>query len=296
MEVGATNVGQRKPPIGLENLVSQEMSEQVMDELDERKKNRKKSSHVEASTASEIANRKNSIKSLKKDSDNRKSQKSKDNPYYEKELNFEDTVELTKIKWQKNAEGQVDIQPNIETPLMSSVDLKYEAREILRTKGHEIDILGQLPRLKQSFIQNYIQSKSANVFVSKYAAFKVGVIGQTLTMLGVSSEDLIQLKKKAHRQAINENVELMGETIYNQELMALVHGVGRKTKQSRQLLAETQQKLIGQMNALGKGHYWDEARLLEEKIKQLDIISEEFRRDHRALSYQYEFMIQEVSN
>lgn len=280
---------------GQGSQVHAELSEQVAEEMDARKKDKKQAVHQQASVVQSIVREPVRVQKKDRDKNDSRSQES-ENPYEEPELSFDDTVELTRIQWKQTSSGDVDIDPDIEHPIVSSVDLKYDAKEILRSKGHEINFLGQLPRLKQSFIQNYIQSKSSSLLVSKYGAFKVGIIGQSLSVLGVSSEDILQLKKKAHQQAIQENIEMMGETLYNLELMELVHGVSRKTKKSRQLLMETQNKLIGQMNALGRGDYWDEARLLEGKIQQLSVIEEEFNRDYRALLYQYEFMSQDVNS
>ena len=292
MEVGNRHIRQGVTSPSRESANHAELNEQAVEEMDEKKKARKREAR-QAVTAQTLA--KESLRQSSKDRQKQQfSQLSEDSPYGEPELSFDDKVELSQMKWKTTDDGSVDIDPELDTPLATSVDLKYEAKEILRTKGHKINFMGQLSRLKQSFIQNYIQSKSSSTFVAQYGAFKVGVIGQTLSLLGVSSEVITQLKKKAHQQAIKENIELMGETIYNLELMELIHGNSRKTKQSRQLLMETQGKLIGQMNALDQGHYWNNDRILEEKIHQLSVILEEFKRDHRALSYQYEFMVQEV--
>lgn len=55
-------------------------------------------------------------------------------------------------------------------------------------------------------------------FLSAYAKFKVGVLVQMLSVLGVAPEELGQLQKQALADAIQENIALMEENMYTSEL------------------------------------------------------------------------------
>lgn len=206
----------------------------------------------------------------------------------------EDNVSIGNTKWTKNEEGKYELKAALKDPLLTSVDLKNDGNAILKLFGQKIDFSPKLSQLQQTYMQNTVQAKSSNFFLSKYAQFKVGLIGQMLTAMGVTPEELQIMQKKALEGASEENLNNMGENIYNMELTELLHGKSRKSKKSLAMYAEAQQQLMQQMTLLGKPNYWSKARFLEERIKQMKKIREEFKQERDALAYQYEFLIQEV--
>ena len=82
----------------------------------------------------------------------------------------------------------------------------------------------------------------------------------------------------------------MAENIYNYELIELLYNKTRKAKRNLQLIQESQQQLKVQMINLGYENYWNKKRLLEEKLKQLKRIHEEFSKERQILCYKYEFL------
>ena len=140
--------------------------------------------------------------------------------------------------------------------------------------------------LQEQFTQSILQSRSSNLFLSKFAQFKVGMIGQLLSRLGFTVEDLEKLKKHAIEGGKTENIKSMQENIYNQELSNLIAGGGKKTKKAQAMFLEVQSQLIAQMTLLGNEDYWNNQRLMEEQISQCYKILEEFNSEKKALEYQ----------
>jgi hypothetical protein len=211
-------------------------------------------------------------------------------------INISDKVKISKTSKQaakkdnnKIKTGQV--QTNLETS--DKTQLSDDGQYILKILGLKIDFSNKISDLMESFMRNIVQARSHNFFLRKYAQFKVGIIGQLLSTIGVAVEEIKDLQKKAIKGAVEENVKLMGENIYNLELTELVHGKKRKVRRALALFREVEQQLIRQMNMLGKTNFWSMSRLIEERIKQCKKIKEEFLREKDALQYKFEFIKQE---
>lgn len=203
----------------------------------------------------------------------------------------EDQVDLS-FHWENDESGSPRLEPHLRDTLVTSVDVENDSQKILRILGYKIDLTSKLSELKQSFIQNIIQSRSHNFFLSRFASFKVGMLGQTLSLLGVSPEEIQTLKKEAIANAIKENKALMEENIYNMELTELVYGKGAKLNKAMAMFKEVEQQLVRQMNMLGQQNYWNPARLLEERLTQCRKIREELEKERKTLQYMYDYMVQ----
>ncbi|NBV41718.1 hypothetical protein EBR96_02985, partial [bacterium] len=153
-----------------------------------------------------------------------------------------------------------------ETPLVTSVDLTGKNVEAAKSIGYKIDLNDKLGQLKQALMQNVVQSRSANFFVSKYAQFKVGMLVRLLAVLGVPPEEITALQHKAIQDAIQENINLMAENLYSMELTELVYGLGKKSRRNLRIFKEVQKQLMAQMAILGQKGYWTETRITEERL------------------------------
>jgi len=200
-----------------------------------------------------------------------------------------DRVEIRSLLWEQNDDGEFQLKTDTESSVVSTVDLKDNGSKILRSLGHKIDFLAKLPQLKVAFMQNLVQSRSANFFLSKFAQFKVGLMGQLLGALGVTQEEIRKLKKEAIKGAIEDNIQLMGENLYNAEISELIHGRHGKMKRAFAMFKEIENQLRNQMALLGRRSYWSNLRFLEEKMTQLKKIEEEFVKEKGDLEYQLKF-------
>lgn len=200
-----------------------------------------------------------------------------------------DKVEIRSTSWDKNKKGEFELKASLSDTFVTSIDLKNDGAAILRSAGQKIDYSSRITQLKQSFMQNVVQSRTGNFFLSKYAQFKVGVTGQLLTWLGLTPQEIEKLSKKALEGAIAENEKLMGENIYNIEITDILYGKSKKVKRSMAMLTQIEQQLTKQMALLGKPDFWNKARIAEEHFKQCKKIEEEFQQERNLLAYQLEY-------
>jgi hypothetical protein len=199
----------------------------------------------------------------------------------------------SKMKWTQAPDGSYQLDAHLKDVTPSSIDLRHNGKEILKNMGQRVDMPGKMPELKESYIQNMIQSRSHNYFLSRYAAFKVGMIGQLLSTMGVSQEELQKLQKRALEGAKADNIAQMSENMYNLLLTELLHGNTRKSQKTLAMFGEAERQLIAQMERLGFSGHWDVKRITEERIKQAKKIREEFVKEKNTLNYHYLYLLQD---
>jgi hypothetical protein len=215
-------------------------------------------------------------------------------------LDMKDEVVLSSFSWAKDNKKQSKLKKSQKTQSKADAQeivkasqetkaVEADGLKILRVLGIKINMTSKVSELKESLLRNTVQARSHNFFLAKFAQFKVGIIGQLLSVLGVSQEELQKLQKKALGAAVDENMRLMGENVYNLELTELVYGKSKKVRRSLAMYAEIQTQLMLQMKALGRPGYWTKVRLLEERIMQCKKIKQEFVLERNNLVYQYEY-------
>lgn len=208
-------------------------------------------------------------------------------------FDIEDTVHLSALSFEEtflsdSEENKETLNEEKEKQLQ---DLRANGERVLRYLGHKIDFQNKIPDLKVLLKESIIQARSHNFFLSQFAKFKVGVIGQILSALNIPISELKKLKQEAIKDAFDENIELMGENLYNRELSELL-GHSRRKRKMAKIYTQVQTQLLTQMNNLGRVGYWSKTRLLEEKIKQLHRIHDEFQKEMNDLEYLLEYKLQ----
>ena len=171
-------------------------------------------------------------------------------------------------------------------------NLKSDGKKIIDYFGHKINFFKRADDLKEMFKHNLLQSKSHNFFIAKFAEFKVGVVSQILSYIGIPIEELKKLRRDALNEAFEENLELMSQNLYNIELAELVHGRGKKTRSTLKIYQEIQMQLLKNMENLGRKGYWSKSKLFEERIRQLDKIEYELKDEIDHLTYQKNYLEQ----
>ncbi|MBH38390.1 hypothetical protein CL658_05095 [bacterium] len=162
---------------------------------------------------------------------------------------------------------------------------KYNGHAIMRQLAHKINFFERKDEFIEMYKYNLQQSKSHNVFTSRFARFKVGIVGQILTTIGIPIETLKKLQRESMKELFEENHANMKENIYHAELNEILHGKSKKTKRKIQLFVSLQQHLMIQMNNLGRLGFWSKQKLYEEKITQCEKIKEEFISEKKHLEY-----------
>lgn len=180
---------------------------------------------------------------------------------------------------------------NIDVSTVSQVSAKrVKAPGEVTLLGYKINISEKLESFKDDYVKNYIQTKSHNYLLSKFALLKVAFLGQMLSMLGVTSEDIKKLQKQAMESAIDENMNLFKENEYNSELIEIVGGPKRQVKAQKKAIGEIRRQLTTQAVNLGLGHYYTQRKILEIQLDQSRAILDNFREEKDHLAYQLEYM------
>ena len=203
------------------------------------------------------------------------------------------SVQHAGIKWTlttSKKEG-VKVNPILETDhvILSSIrktDAAAVSSIVSHKLGYKISLQEKQEVLIEKYLKNFIQSKSHNYIVSKFAQFKSSFLSQLLSNLGVTIPELMKMQKKALEGAVDENELLFEENEYNAEMIAALGGSAKKLKKELQIMNEIRTQLITQMTNLGKGDYYDEERLLLIRIKVCKRIYEEFKKEKDLLEYE----------
>jgi hypothetical protein len=196
------------------------------------------------------------------------------------------------VRWtlvSKDGKSALEALPNttqVDFTTVSIHEESVEAPRFLSFLGYKIDLEAKIDGYKDSYLKNYSLSKSHNLIVAKFAEAKVAFLGMLLSMLGVDSEDIRKLQKKAITNSINENKVLFEENEYNEELIAILGGSGKKTKGQLKIVGEIRKQLITHAKRLGLSDYYSQQRMLEIKVAQCQKILLKFEEEKSNLKYQ----------
>ncbi|MDD4526638.1 MAG: hypothetical protein PHF25_01215 [Candidatus Margulisbacteria bacterium] len=202
----------------------------------------------------------------------------------------------SKIKWNivKKDDGTKKIDPLLETDhvKLSSIrqmDKSVSANVIAYKMGYKINLQEKIETLKDKYIKNFLQSKSHNFMVAKFAELKTAFLSQTLSNLGLAPPELMKMQKRALKGAQEENELLFEENEYNEEMIYVIGGSPKKIKKEVRIMDEIRQQLATQMNKLGKTNYYSQEHALTIKIKVCKRMREEFQKERDNLQYQRDY-------
>lgn len=202
---------------------------------------------------------------------------------------FKDEAKISSYEWKKKVLEQKEI--TVQTLNRQVNPREKHLKEFVT--GYSINFMKKVPELKEMFKFNVVEACSHQDLVGKFSQFKVGVIGQILSLLGIPQEELRKLKKQAMQEAFESNISEMADNIYHEELSELIHGKTRKTKSAGKVYSQYRTTLTAQMNQLGRPGYWSNARMLEERAKQCYKIEQELSNEKDALKYRLDYLLQE---
>jgi hypothetical protein len=204
----------------------------------------------------------------------------------------EGAVNWLKIE-QKDGELKLAAVANTTQVDVTSVNLHAEevaAPQELKLFNYKIDLKARVEGFKESYVKNYSLSKSHNLMVARFAEMKAAFYSYLLGVLGVSSEDVRQLQKKAIEGSVKQNRQLFEENEYNSELLSIIGGGGKKKMRAQQkVIGEIRQQLIAQASNLGLGDHYTTRRIIEIQVEQCQKIMNKFREEKSGLEYQLKY-------
>ncbi|MFH1542434.1 MAG: hypothetical protein ABIE84_05025 [bacterium] len=189
---------------------------------------------------------------------------------------------------EKDGDFKLTAVPNTYQIDVTSVAIRPEEVQAPRTVsflGYKIDISSKLSQFKESYTKNYALTKSHNLMVARFAQLKVACLGQMLSILGATSEELRKLQKQALGDASKQNRLLFDENEYNGELLAIVSGNKKQIKAQEKIIGEIRTQLITQANNLGMNDYYTRQRIIETQITQCKKILGKFQEEKVNLEY-----------
>ncbi len=187
--------------------------------------------------------------------------------------------------------NKAEEHPQVQMVDVTSVSIMPEevkAPQHLSFFGYKIDLTSKIAELKDSYVKNYTMTKSHNLMVARFSEFKAAAVGALLGMLGVPSDELENLQKKAVKDAIRQNQNLFEENEYNAELLGIIGGSKKQIKSQNRVMADIRNQLMVQAANLGMENHYTKEKILEIKLAQCRKILEKFMEEHNNLEYQYQ--------
>jgi len=196
------------------------------------------------------------------------------------------------IQWvavSQNGKIKLEAKPNITEVDFTTVTTNEETigrPETISLLGYKVNIRSKVDFFLQAYSKNYQLARSHNLMVARFAEFKVAFLGYLLSLLGLSSKELLDLQKKALSSSIKENKILFNENEYNAELLAIVGGGGnKKLKAQKRAIAEIRKQLVLHAERLGLENYYSKEKVTEIQLEQCRKIYEKFCEEKLNLEY-----------
>lgn len=190
----------------------------------------------------------------------------------------------------KNGVSEVELELENRSNLNTSVLIGEKSLGIINVLGLRIDIREKMQTFIDKYIKNYVQSRSHNLMVAKFAQFNVAITGQILSALGMTPQQIEKLQKEALKAAVDENISMFEENEYNGEMIHLVATGKKEIKSQTRVVDEMRTQFVTQMQRLGQPTYYTEARIKEIQMEQLKKIITSFYEEKNNLEFQLNYM------
>jgi len=190
--------------------------------------------------------------------------------------------------WDKDKNGEYAIRPKERVSSGASRTAHAGATQIAHFLGYRIDIGARVGEFKDMYSKWYIEARSDNVLLAKFAQLKFGMMQFVLSVLGIPIDELQGLQKKALKEAIADNETLFAQNEYNYELLT-IFGTGRKDKARQRVLQELRKRLTTQMDRIGSKDYYTKERILMIKDVEVKKILQELLQERQTLEYLRDF-------
>ncbi|PZM78658.1 MAG: hypothetical protein DKM50_11020 [Candidatus Margulisiibacteriota bacterium] len=192
-----------------------------------------------------------------------------------------------------NDKGKVNYEINLgdNESFSTSILTSENSLGIIKVLGLKIDLREKMQTYIDSYVKHYVQARSHNLMVAKFAQFNVAIAGQLLSILGMTAEEIKKLQKQAILSAVEENKLLFDENEYNSEMIAIVGGgTKNEIKAQQKVILELRTQFMTQMDRLGYPGHYSERRIKEVQIEQLKKILTAFHEEKNNLDFQLHYV------
>lgn len=156
------------------------------------------------------------------------------------------------------------------------------------TSGISINLKDKTAKYRESFKKYYIESKSHNMLIRAFGGAKAGFYGMMLSMLGMSSDEIEELKREAASTALARIKELINENEQASELSSITGGTKKQKKVQARVTNEMRKQLVTQAENLGLKGFFTQEKITEIKIEQCRNIAARLDEEKINLDYQIE--------
>lgn len=187
-----------------------------------------------------------------------------------------------KFKWGKDDGGDYFIKPQEKRGIGKPSYVEHAKDRIVNFLGYKIDMGSKVADLSAKYQKFFVEAKSHNFLMAKYAEVKFGMIQFVLSLMGVTTEELKNMQRKALKAAIEDNEALFEQNEYNYELLTAFTS-SQKDKARQKILKETRVQLMKQMNLLTGITYYSNEKINEIKEEQVKKILQELLLEKQTL-------------
>ena len=192
------------------------------------------------------------------------------------------------FKWSKD-DSTWSVLPK-QKKALPQVSQTYErSTDILVTfLGYKIDLSTQLSALMDKYAKVYVEARAHNPLLAKFAEIKSGMLQALLSLLGVSTDELQGVQKRAVKQAVEEQKVLFEQNEYNLEMIDLFGG-SKKDKKRKEVLLEIREQLKKTLYHLGCDDAITQETIYLAKKKAVQQVLIEMNHEKQTLSMMLEF-------
>ncbi len=192
------------------------------------------------------------------------------------------------FKWSKEESGW-SILPKQKKALPQMTKAYDRSTDVLVTfLGYKIDLSTQTAALMDKYAKVYIEARSHNPLLAKFAEIKCGMLQALLSLLGISTEELQAIQKKAVKGSLEENQLLFEQNEYNLEMMELFGG-SKKDKGRKMILLEIREQIKKTTQGLGCDTIVTEETIVLAKKKAVSQVLVDMSQEKQALGMMLEF-------
>lgn len=129
------------------------------------------------------------------------------------------------IEWTRSDRSEMDISHRIDDAkaLLTTSTTDASAKAATRSGMTSQEMLEELKnRFKKTFISAYSNIFSHNRLLAKVAEWMVGNVMERLALMGISPEELEQIKSQVRNELVAQNQSALEQVVYDETMLEIV--------------------------------------------------------------------------